>query len=93
MNKVRLFAQGFINPEGVKGVFEDFQKAMFPFIKGAKITEDKVLMEKMAKEAAKGPILFKTVDPTTHLRHTPVREMPSNIRNILRKGGKARLLK
>lgn len=91
--KTRVLAIGHINQEAVPAAFEEYQKAVFPFIKGEKATQDKELMEKMAKEVSKGPILFKTVDPTSHLRHTPVQSMPANIQKILQKGGKARVLK
>lgn len=93
LTKTRLMAQGFINPEEVKKVFEDYTRAVFPFFKGAEVTKDKELMEKMAKEVSKGPVLFKTVDPTTHLRPMPVQNLPQNIRNILQKKMTSKALK
>lgn len=93
MQRTRILAQGFLNPEGVAGAYEDYKKAIFPFIKTEKVTQDKELMEKMAKEVSKGPILFKTVDPTSHLRHTPVQNMPSNIQKILGKKSSTKVLK
>jgi len=85
-------AQAAVNPEETKNAYEMYLKAVYPFTKEAKREEDQKLMQRVAKEVAKGPIMFRPVDPMAIIRHTPVQSMPKGVADVLRRGGKPRVL-
>jgi hypothetical protein len=81
------------NSEHVGKAYQEFIDSVFPFMKGERKDEDKKMLDRMAKEVAKGPISFKTVDVRSVFQPpTPLSEMPKSIADILRKGKSARVI-
>lgn len=92
--KALLLAQGFADQSQVSGAFEKFYASLYPFAKGKKQEQDRQMAERMAKEVAKGPIMFNPIDVKSVFRPTtPIDSMPKNIADILRKNPKTRSLK
>lgn len=85
--------QATVNAEEVKGAYDGYLKAVYPFTKETKKEEDRKLMERVANEVSKGPVMFRTFDPSAIVRHTPVQSMSKGIVDILRKGGKPRVMR
>ena len=90
VQKTRLIVQTAINQDEVPKVYKEYLQAVYPFAKEMSQEQERKLKERIEKEVARGPILFRPIDPTTTLRHTPVNNMPKNIVDILRKNAKTR---
>jgi hypothetical protein len=59
--KWRVVAQGAANASAVGATYGDLITAIFPFSKGTKKEEEKKMIERMKKEVARGPIMFKPI--------------------------------
>ena len=89
--KSKILAQGLADvvaasggkSENIVSVFKEFTAAIFPFSAKAQTTTDQVLIEKMKKEADKGPIMFSPINTNVLKAAAKKMSMPDDFRQKL----------